>query len=236
MASRQPLTTEINDPHDVNAASYSLSAQTSSPSKQPQIGSSLVEAAPLNKGTDSAAGIVYFGTKLGGVECKSVLVGLRTLTKWSRHCSTNAEDDSQQLTGGVVGAVSCSRGGITATGVVIGAAAVDAHALSYSSELLVHPVLEESYSVRDEDKRSVSAKVLAAVDKWMERFNCHVVGSGLGRDPFHLDCATQIMKHVRQSNVSIVIDGNGLFLVTNYLDLVRGYSLAILTPNVNEYM
>ncbi|KAA8548595.1 hypothetical protein F0562_000279 [Nyssa sinensis] len=106
---------------------------------------------------------------------------------------------------------------------------------SYSPELIVHPVLEESYSVRDEDKRSVSAKVLAEVDKWMERFDCLVVGPGLGRDPFLLDCVTQIMKHARQSNVPIVIDGDGLFLVTNCLDLVSGYPLAILTPNVNEY-
>lgn len=28
---------------------------------------------------------------------------------------------------------------------------------------------------------------------------------------------------------------DGLFLVTNNLDLVRGYPLAVLTPNVNEY-
>ncbi|KAA8542881.1 hypothetical protein F0562_024033 [Nyssa sinensis] len=32
MASRQPFTTEINDPHDVNAASHSLPARTSSSS------------------------------------------------------------------------------------------------------------------------------------------------------------------------------------------------------------
>ncbi|THF97084.1 hypothetical protein TEA_001895 [Camellia sinensis var. sinensis] len=84
----------------------------------------------------------------------------------------------------------------------------------YSPELIVHPILEESYSVRDEDKRSILDKVLAEVEKWMERFDCLVVGPGLGRDPFLLD---------------------GLFLVTNCLDLVSGYPLAILTPNVNEY-
>ncbi|XP_052723513.1 ATP-dependent (S)-NAD(P)H-hydrate dehydratase-like isoform X2 [Vigna angularis] len=43
------------------------------------------------------------------------------------------------------------------------------------------------------------------------------------------------MRHARQSNIPIVIDGDGLFLVTNNLDLVRGYPLAVLTPNVNEY-
>uniref|UniRef100_A0A7C9DYR5 ATP-dependent (S)-NAD(P)H-hydrate dehydratase n=1 Tax=Opuntia streptacantha TaxID=393608 RepID=A0A7C9DYR5_OPUST len=106
---------------------------------------------------------------------------------------------------------------------------------SYSPELIVHPILEESYSVSDEDKRSTANKVLAEVNKWMERFDCIVVGPGLGRDPFLLDCVSEIMKHARQLNIPLIIDGDGLFLVTNTLDLVSGYPLAVLTPNVNEY-
>ncbi|TKY54039.1 ATP-dependent (S)-NAD(P)H-hydrate dehydratase [Spatholobus suberectus] len=106
---------------------------------------------------------------------------------------------------------------------------------SYSPELIVHPVLEESYNVGEEYKRSISSKVLAEVDKWMERFDCLVVGPGLGRDPFLLDCVSEIIRHARQSNIPIVIDGDGLFLVTNNIDLVSGYALAVLTPNVNEY-
>eukprot|EP00262_Sarcandra_glabra_P006276 TRINITY_DN18423_c0_g1_i1.p1 TRINITY_DN18423_c0_g1~~TRINITY_DN18423_c0_g1_i1.p1 ORF type:complete len:371 (+),score=61.46 TRINITY_DN18423_c0_g1_i1:209-1321(+) len=106
---------------------------------------------------------------------------------------------------------------------------------SYSPELIVHPVLEESYSARDEEKAPIADKVLAEVAKWMERFDCLVVGPGLGRDPFLLDCVSKIMIRARQSNIPIVIDGDGLFLVTNNLDLIRGYPLAVLTPNVNEY-
>ncbi|KAK7359733.1 hypothetical protein VNO77_01698 [Canavalia gladiata] len=106
---------------------------------------------------------------------------------------------------------------------------------SYSPELIVHPVLEESYSVREEDRKVISSKVLAEVDKWMERFDCLVIGPGLGRDPFLLDCVSEIMRHARQSNIPIVIDGDGLFLITDNLDLVSGYALAVLTPNVNEY-
>ncbi|XP_043724368.1 ATP-dependent (S)-NAD(P)H-hydrate dehydratase-like [Telopea speciosissima] len=106
---------------------------------------------------------------------------------------------------------------------------------SYSPEIIVHPVLEESYSIKEDEKRSISAKVLAEVSKWMERFDCLVVGPGLGRDPFLLDCVSEIMKLARQSEIPIVVDGDGLFLVTNNLDLVSGYHLAVLTPNVNEY-
>ncbi|RAL44287.1 hypothetical protein DM860_015647 [Cuscuta australis] len=106
---------------------------------------------------------------------------------------------------------------------------------SYSPELIVHPVLEESYCIRDEDRSSVSAKVMAEVDKWMDRFDCLVVGPGLGRDPFLLECVSNIIRHARKCNLPMVIDGDGLFLVTQCLDLVRGYPLAVLTPNVNEY-
>ncbi|KAF0896852.1 hypothetical protein E2562_029363, partial [Oryza meyeriana var. granulata] len=96
---------------------------------------------------------------------------------------------------------------------------------SYSPELIVHPILEESYSVR----------ILTEVAKWMERFDCIVVGPGLGRDPFLLDCAGNIMRHARQANIPTVVDGDGLFLITNNLSLVEHNSLAILTPNVYEY-
>lgn len=106
---------------------------------------------------------------------------------------------------------------------------------SYSPELIVHPVLEESYNVKDEDKGFTANKVLSEVKKWMERFDCLVIGPGLGRDPFLLDCVSEVLKHARQLNIPLVIDGDGLFLVTNALDLVSGYPLAVLTPNVNEY-
>ncbi|XP_043811086.1 ATP-dependent (S)-NAD(P)H-hydrate dehydratase isoform X2 [Manihot esculenta] len=106
---------------------------------------------------------------------------------------------------------------------------------SYSPELIVHPILEESYSIGEGDRKYISGKVVAEVDKWLERFDCLVVGPGLGRDPFLLDCVSEIIKQARRLNVPIVVDGDGLFLVTNSIELVSGNSLAVLTPNVNEY-
>ena len=38
----------------------------------------------------------------------------------------------------------------------------------------------------EEEKRKVQDKVIGEVDKWMERFDCLVIGPGLGRDPFLL--------------------------------------------------
>jgi ATP-dependent NAD(P)H-hydrate dehydratase len=106
---------------------------------------------------------------------------------------------------------------------------------SYSPELIVHPVLEESYNIKFDEKESVRKKVLEDVKKWIERFDCLVVGPGLGRDPFLLECVAEIIQLARQGNTPIVIDGDGLFLVTNNPELVAGYPLAILTPNVNEH-
>ncbi|XP_010492965.1 PREDICTED: ATP-dependent (S)-NAD(P)H-hydrate dehydratase-like [Camelina sativa] len=109
---------------------------------------------------------------------------------------------------------------------------------SYSPELIVHPVLEESYNISqlsEEDQRTVQDKVLGEVNKWMERFDCLVIGPGLGRDPFLLECVSKIMLLAKKSNVPFVVDGDGLFLVTNSIDLVNSYPLAVLTPNVNEY-
>lgn len=48
---------------------------------------------------------------------------------------------------------------------------------------------------RDEDKKSISAKVIEEVDKWMERFDCLVIGPGLGRDPFLLVCKCELKKN-----------------------------------------
>ncbi|KAJ0230271.1 ATP-dependent [Hirschfeldia incana] len=106
---------------------------------------------------------------------------------------------------------------------------------SYSPELIVHPVLEESYTISEEERRQVQEKVVGEVDKWMERFDCLVIGPGLGRDSFLLECVSKIMLLARKFNVPFVVDGDGLFLVTNSIDLVNGYPLAVLTPNVNEY-
>uniref|UniRef100_A0A0D3B1X2 ATP-dependent (S)-NAD(P)H-hydrate dehydratase n=1 Tax=Brassica oleracea var. oleracea TaxID=109376 RepID=A0A0D3B1X2_BRAOL len=109
---------------------------------------------------------------------------------------------------------------------------------SYSPELIVHPVLcsiQSKIQFTEEEKRKVQDKVIGEVDKWMERFDCLVIGPGLGRDPFLLECVSKIMLLAKKFNVPFVVDGDGLFLVTNSIDLVKSYPLAVLTPNVNEY-
>uniref|UniRef100_A0A7I4EBX6 ATP-dependent (S)-NAD(P)H-hydrate dehydratase n=1 Tax=Physcomitrium patens TaxID=3218 RepID=A0A7I4EBX6_PHYPA len=109
---------------------------------------------------------------------------------------------------------------------------------SYSPELIVHPVLHESYDVGEIGEEEISGlkdKVLAEVGKWLQRFDCIVIGPGLGRDPILLDCVAAIIEEAKFKNIPLVLDGDGLFLVTNQPELIIGYPLAILTPNVMEH-
>ena len=45
----------------------------------------------------------------------------------------------------------------------------------------------------------------------------------------------QVMKFLRKVEKPLVIDADGLYIVTKNLDLVKGYPHAVLTPNKNEY-
>nr|GEV55159.1 hydroxymethylglutaryl-CoA lyase, mitochondrial [Tanacetum cinerariifolium] len=87
----------------------------------------------------------------------------------------------------------------------------------------------------DEDKQSISTRVLAEVDKWLERFDCLVIGPRLVRDPFLLDCVSDIMKHARLSNVPMVIDGIWTcFIFPNMVSLQTNRFLKTLMMKENE--
>lgn len=69
--------------------------------------------------------------------------------------------------------------------------------------------LYEWYSGRsqlsEEDQRKVQDKVLGEVDKWMERFDCLVIGPGLGRDPFLLvQIHLVLLHHITEFDLSLL--------------------------------
>ena len=45
----------------------------------------------------------------------------------------------------------------------------------------------------------------------------------------------QAIKWMRENNKHMVLDADGLYIVTKNLDLVKGYKNCILTPNKNEF-
>ena len=108
---------------------------------------------------------------------------------------------------------------------------------AYSPELIVHPYLVES---TDLDDRGSDAHARAArssferVRAWLSRVDAIVVGPGLGRDDVILETARMIIEEARALGKPIVVDADGMYLVTRAPDAVRGYSRATLTPNANE--
>ncbi|BFU24474.1 hypothetical protein EHI8A_003410 [Entamoeba histolytica HM-1:IMSS-B] len=93
---------------------------------------------------------------------------------------------------------------------------------SYSPELIVHPFFKEDYDTNE-------------VLKWLDTVQALVVGPGLGRDESVMEATLSILKQAITKNIIIILDADGLFLINNHLDLIRGKKNIILTPNVMEY-
>ncbi|KAK3768078.1 hypothetical protein RRG08_009204 [Elysia crispata] len=93
---------------------------------------------------------------------------------------------------------------------------------SYSPELIVHPVLDWTNSVEE-------------ILQWLPRFHSIIVGPGLGREEKILKSTSAVIEEAKQRKLPIVIDADGLFLVTQNPDIIKGYDNVVLTPNVAEF-
>ncbi|KAL3475807.1 Ribokinase-like protein [Aspergillus californicus] len=105
---------------------------------------------------------------------------------------------------------------------------------SYSPNLMVHPILPSSSSVKDPssiDAPSLASPIIAMIP----RLHTLVIGPGLGRDDVTLKVVTEVMKEARSKSIPFILDADGLLLVSKNPDLVKGYKECILTPNVNEF-
>ncbi|KAM4558884.1 ATP-dependent (S)-NAD(P)H-hydrate dehydratase [Odontesthes bonariensis] len=93
---------------------------------------------------------------------------------------------------------------------------------SYSPELIVHPVLDSPNAVEE-------------IEKWLPRLHGLVVGPGLGREDFLLKTAKEIIERSKARDIPIVVDADGLWLVTQQPSVIQGYQKGILTPNFMEF-
>lgn len=93
---------------------------------------------------------------------------------------------------------------------------------SYSPELIVHPVLDNRNAVDE-------------ITQWLPRLHALVVGPGLGRDDKMYYHVRDVIQATHKLNIPIVIDADGLFFVTQYPEVIKGYRKAILTPNAVEF-
>lgn len=98
---------------------------------------------------------------------------------------------------------------------------------SYSPDLMVHP------SIRlHEDAVQASAD---EIEQKLSHLHALVIGPGMGRHPAMLQTAERVIRSARALNLPVIVDGDGLFLVAQQPDLVRGYERAVLTPNAPEF-
>ncbi|KAJ2952024.1 hypothetical protein O0L34_g4284 [Tuta absoluta] len=94
---------------------------------------------------------------------------------------------------------------------------------SYSPELIVHPLLDR-------------ASAMTEIAPWLDRLHAIVIGPGLGRELSTLNVVTDLIKTIQEKNIPLVIDADGLFLITEKPELVKNFtSPVILTPNKIEF-
>lgn len=101
----------------------------------------------------------------------------------------------------------------------------------YSPDLIVIPSFKSSSS--DE---AVRDDLRATVEPWLDRLHGLVVGPGLGRREGVLAGAAEIIKlAARDRRMPVVVDADGLFLVSQRPELVSGCPNVVLTPNKVEF-
>ncbi|KAJ3170921.1 hypothetical protein HDU87_008623 [Geranomyces variabilis] len=107
---------------------------------------------------------------------------------------------------------------------------------SYSPELMVHPYLRNTDSLGSpKDRDAEIDKHVGRVEAMLSRLHVLIIGPGLSRDEVMGEMTSKIIKKARENKIPLVIDADGLFLIQSNPDLIKGYPLAILTPNVNEF-
>lgn len=92
---------------------------------------------------------------------------------------------------------------------------------SYSPELIVHPLLDCDNAIEQ-------------IEPWLSRLHVLVIGPGLGREPKILYTVSEIILLCKKTHKPIVIDADGLFLITENISLIQDYKNLILTPNAME--
>ncbi|CAF0791523.1 unnamed protein product [Rotaria sp. Silwood1] len=75
------------------------------------------------------------------------------------------------------------------------------------------------------------------IGKWLPRLHALVIGPGLGRDENILSNVEQLIGILRKQEqpIPIVIDADGLYLITEKPHLINNYENCILTPNIIEF-
>ncbi|KAK2041875.1 carbohydrate kinase [Colletotrichum somersetense] len=112
---------------------------------------------------------------------------------------------------------------------------------TYSPNLMVHPLMRQTPSdaapsgSRDAHADQDAGAVAGPIIDMLARLHVLVIGPGLGRDPLMQDTVARVIRAARERSLPLVLDADALLVVQKDPALVRGYGLAVLTPNVVEF-
>ncbi|KAI8151781.1 ATP-dependent (S)-NAD(P)H-hydrate dehydratase [Colletotrichum sp. SAR 10_70] len=106
---------------------------------------------------------------------------------------------------------------------------------TYSPNLMVHPLMRQSPSEDTASGPPDADKISAPIVEMLARLHVLVIGPGLGRDPLMQDTVARVIRAARERSIPLVLDADALQLVQKDPGLVKGYALAVLTPNVVEF-
>ncbi|KIY49989.1 Ribokinase-like protein [Fistulina hepatica ATCC 64428] len=97
---------------------------------------------------------------------------------------------------------------------------------SYSPDLIVHPILREDSTIDI---------VRPELDAILARLHVLVIGPGLGRESYMQRYAKAALAAARARDMYVVVDADGLYMIGQDPDSLRGYPKAVVTPNVVEF-
>lgn len=78
-------------------------------------------------------------------------------------------------------------------------------------------------------------KIASPIIDMLARLHVLVIGPGLGRDPLMQDTVEHVIRAAKERRIPLVLDADALLVVQRDLDIIKGYSQAVLTPNVVEF-
>ncbi|KAK1542216.1 carbohydrate kinase [Colletotrichum paranaense] len=106
---------------------------------------------------------------------------------------------------------------------------------TYSPNLMVHPLMRQTPSDAAEAAAADPEKISGPIIDMLARLHVLVIGPGLGRDPLMQETVARVIRAARERSIPLVLDADALLVVQKDPGLVKGYELAVLTPNVVEF-
>ncbi|CAG7847495.1 ATP-dependent (S)-NAD(P)H-hydrate dehydratase 2 {ECO:0000255/HAMAP-Rule:MF_03157} {ECO:0000255/HAMAP-Rule:MF_03157}; AltName: Full=ATP-dependent NAD(P)HX dehydratase 2 {ECO:0000255/HAMAP-Rule:MF_03157} [Serendipita indica DSM 11827] len=97
---------------------------------------------------------------------------------------------------------------------------------SYTPDLMVYPILASDTS---------TTELTDLLDALFKRLHVLVIGPGLGREQHMQGFARLAIQLARAHNLYVVLDADALLLIQEDPDIIRGYTKAVITPNVVEF-